>query len=309
MYGQEMRWNLPGRQRKILAFTDLHFCARIDRERAGVILKVLKQVCRAQKVDYIFFLGDLIDSLEVLHDTILRARLRRFLDKLAESAPVIVMTGNHDLSYYTAGATRGIMVPENWWRWAQNLLQNERVLVLNDTVFDDGVMRVLGMGLPEVCYPTTVEIGCDSAQMFRKHAREVLPELTKVEGREYYLLLHNPQFLSKITLDPRVAVLAGHMHNGLVPPVVDELTGFSDRGIVGPGYYNRLGRKMSYVPLARGARYRPSIERPWLTLNSVAHLPPESWLWRLDGIFPAVSYAIISGNESEMKFSSKYFRL
>lgn len=314
MYGQEMRWNLPGRRRRILAFSDLHFCDKVVGRRAELILTTLKRICQEEKIDYIFFLGDLINSLDVLSDTMLRMELKLFLDELATMAPVIMVTGNHDVSYYTAGATKGLMFPEQWYWWAQVLVQNERIHILdarlgsNYAVFDDGVMRVLGMSLPDVCYPTTVDNGQYSVDVFRRYAEQILPELTKVDDREYYLLLHNPQFLAQVKLGKRIAVLAGHMHNGLVPPVVDELTRFTSRGVVVPGYYNRKGRKMSYVPFGVGARYCPNEKRPWLTLNSCIHMPPESWLWKLDGFFPALSYAIISGDEPKLKFSSKYFR-
>lgn len=309
MYGQEVRWDFPGKRQKVLAFTDLHFCDKIAGHRASVILKTLRRVCRAEGIQYIFFLGDLINSLDVLNDTVLRARLKYFLDELSKLATVIIVTGNHDVSYYNNGATRGQMHPEQWYRWAQVLMQNERIRVLDEALYDDGVIRVLGMSLPEVCYPTVVNKSQDPVKAFRAQARRMLPELTKVKNREYYLLLHNPQFLSKIELDPQIAVLAGHMHNGLVPPVVDELTRFSQRGLVGPGYYSSKGRKMSYVPLANGARYHPRTDQPWLTLNSCTHMPPESWLWIFDWIFPALSYAVISGNAPQMKFASKYFWL
>lgn len=313
MYGQEMRWNLPGRRRRILAFSDLHFCDRVAGRRAQMILATLKRVCREEKIDYIFFAGDLINSLDVLTDTTLRWKLKAFLNELAEVAPVVMVTGNHDMSYYTAGATKGQMYPEQWYRWAQTLMRNERIHVLdtrfgsNHAILDDGVMRVLGLSLPEVCYPTVVSEGRNSVEEFQKYVASVLSELTKVKDREYYLLLHNPQFLSEIELDQKIAVVAGHMHNGLVPPVMDELTHFTSRGLVAPGYYNRKGHKMSYVPFGIGARYRPQEVRPWLSLNSCAHMPPESWLWGLDWVFPALSYAIIADNGSKFKFSSKYF--
>ncbi len=313
MYGQEMRWNLPGRKRKILAFTDLHFCDEVAGRRAELILQTLKQVCRREQIDYIFFLGDLINSLEVLEDAALEVALRKFLDELAEVAPLMIVTGNHDVSSYADGATKGKMYPERWHQWARELMQNERIRVLDaalgaeNAVFDDGVMRVLGMSLPGVCYPAVVDRMQSSAEAFRQYAEKMLPELTKVKGREYYLLLHNPQFLSEIELDKQIVVLAGHMHNGLVLPFVDELTRFTSRGIVTPGYHNRKGCKKGYVPFGTGARYRPKEKRPWLTLNSCTHLPPKSWLWKFDGMFPAVSYAVITGDGPEFKFSSKYF--
>ncbi len=313
MYGQTMRWKIPGRQRKILAFSDLHFCDKVAGRRTKVILSILKRVCQTEGIDYIFFLGDLINSLDVLNDTVLRAKLREFLEALAEIAPLIIVTGNHDLSYYTAGATKGIMFPDQWYRWVSTLMYNERIHVLDAAlgnermIFDDGVMRVLGMHLPDVCYPTTVCQGRDSVKAFREYAEQVLPELTKVKDREYYLLLHNPQFLEDVDLDPQIAVLAGHMHNGLVPPVLDEVTRFTGRGIVGPGYYDRKGRKHSYVPFSKGARYYPRMGRPWLTLNACTHLPPESWLWNFDWIFPATSYVVITGDGPEMEWSSRYF--
>lgn len=315
MYGQEIRWNLPGQRRKILAFSDLHFSPKVAKQRSEMILRILRQACQKENIDYIFFLGDLINSLVVLSDTVLRMELRAFLNELAEIAPVVMVTGNHDVSCYAYGATRGFMCPEQWQRWIWNVTRNERIHVLDaalgngQEIFDDGAIRVLGMSLPEVCYPTETEDKRSSVEAFREYAKGVLPELTKVKDREYYLLLHNPQFLSKIELEERIAVLAGHMHNGLVPPLVDELTRFTSRGLVAPGYYTRNLHKMSYVPFGIGARYRPREDQPWLALNSCTHMPPESWLWCLDWIFPALSYAIVSGDEPEMKCSSRYFRI
>lgn len=314
MYGQEMRWNLPGRQRRILAFSDLHFCARTA-QRSRVTFAILKQVCQREKINYVFFLGDLINSLDVLDDARLATELKTLLNDLTEATSVVMVTGNHDMSYYTAGATRGAMCPEKWYQWVRMLAQNERIHVLDaalgdsNAVLDDGVMRVLGLSLPEVCYPTVVDEGRSSVEAFREYAERVLPELTKVPGREYYLLLHNPQFLTRVKLDAQVAVLAGHMHNGLVPPVLDELTRFTSRGIVAPGHYVRKGHKMSYIPFGVGARYRPRANRPWLTLNSCTHMPPESCLWNLDGIFPALSYALVLGDGLQPKFSSKYLQI
>jgi len=315
MYGREMRWDFPGRRRRVLALTDLHFCRKLNDRRINFILERLGKVCQVEKVDYIFCLGDLINSLDVLKDNEVRLRLEDFLSKLTKMAPMIMITGNHDISYYDLGPNRCVIRRSEWYAWVKQLMQNNsRIRVLDENlgdgaeIFDDGEMRVLGLSLPETCYVTKEKREKPSAVIFQHYVEQVLPELVQVPEREYYLLTHTPQFLSEIELDPKIVVLAGHMHNGMVPPILDGLTRFSHRGIVGPGYYTRSGRKTKFIPLASGSRYRPQPDRPWLTLDSSAHLPPESRLWILDGIYPALSYVIISDEGSQMKLSNKCFR-
>ncbi len=314
MYGQEMRWVFPGRKRRILALTDLHFCANNVGPRVDLMLRRLRAVCEAEQIDYIFGLGDLINSLEVLHDEAVRQEVERFLQALAELAPVIMVTGNHDITYYNLGPHRGVMRAAEWHDWWRSLMENPRIILLDEalgtgrSIFDDGVTRVLGMALPEKCYATVSKREPASAGTFLRYAKQVLPELTRVKDREYYLLLHAPQFLHQLELDPRVVVLAGHMHNGMVPPLLDGLTRFSDRGLVGPGYYNQRGRKVRLIPFASGARYRPRTERPWLALNSCAHLPAESWLRVLDMVYPQLSYVVITDDGRDFELASRYFR-
>lgn len=309
MYGQEMRWHLTGRKKKIVAFSDLHFCAEMADRRADYILRQLTRVCRRENIDYILFLGDLIDSLEVLENANLRRRLESFLKELAKFAPLIMVTGNHDVNYYADHRPIAGTDAKIWWSWTKELSRNARITVLDDAdpVFDDGVVRILGLTLPRVCYatPTNGEIVV-SAEVFREYVEKMLPQLMLVPEREYYLMVHTPQFLEEIELDTQIAVLAGHMHNGLVPPGVDGLTRFTDRGLVGPGYYTEK-RLQEFIPLARAARYRPTAGRPWLTLNSCSHLPRDNWMWYFDWIFPAVSYAIIDGEEAARKFTVRYF--
>lgn len=314
-YGQEVRWVIPGRKRRVLALTDLHFCSRNVGCKVDMILERLCEFCRAEQIEYIFVLGDLINSLEVLRDGRTRAGVERFLQDLAELAPVLMITGNHDITYYDLGPHRGVMRAAEWQQWAKSLMRrNQRIRLLDAAlgkekeIFDDGMMRVLGMSLPEKCYTMVSKREQASAKTFQAYARRVLPELTRVKDREYYLLVHTPQFLNQVELDPRIVVLAGHMHNGMLPPLLDGITRFSDRGLVGPGYYNQRGRKVRLIPFASGARYRPRPERPWLTVNSCIHWPAESWLRVLDGVYPQLSYVVIEDG-LKMSVTSQYFWL
>lgn len=311
-----MCWNIPGQKKRILAFSDLHFCKESMNRQSGYVLENLRRACREKKVDYIFFLGDLIHSLTVLMDVKVREKLEDFLDDLSCEAPIFIITGNHDVCDYSDGPSHGAVRRAEWYSWLQGVVaKNERIHVLDENfvrgggIFDDGKIRVLGMSLPDSCYVTVDDNGRASAEVFREYAERILPELTKVDEREYYLLVHTPQFLSEIEIDPRIVVLSGHMHNGLVPPLLDELTRFSHRGVVGPGYRIKHGRLIGYFPFARSARYRPRPDRMWLTVNSCMHLPPVSWLGKLDGIFPACSYVVITGDGKDFGLTGRYFKV
>ena len=314
MYGQEMRWQIPGRKRKLLAFADLHFCETLRGKRIDYIERCLTQATKREQVDYMVFLGDLIDAVDVLDDRRLKEELEGFLKRLAKLTPLLIVSGNHDISHYGEQKIVDQAGKDKWWGWLKDLSRrNQRIYAFlegeteQEMIYDDGVMRVLGLNLPETCYPTDLDEEAVSAEEFRKYAETRLSQLMAVPEREYYLLTHNPQFLSTVRLDSKIAVLTGHMHNGLIPPVVDELLRFTHRGLIGPGYHDSRGQKWEYIPLAKAARYRPTLRRPWLTLNSCAHLPRDNWMWKWDKVFPAVSYAIVEGGE-KLRFRVRYFK-
>lgn len=74
--------------------SDLHFSSKIK----DSVLEKVAVWTKVQKPDYILFLGDLVHCLDELNNASQNKRLTRFLERLADIAPIIAILGNHD--YY-----------------------------------------------------------------------------------------------------------------------------------------------------------------------------------------------------------------
>lgn len=300
----------PKRRRNILAFSDLQYDSSFTVSRLMQLLKYLETEIVKSQIDYVFFLGDLVNSLNVLEDAISYTKLLEFLRQLALAAPLIIVLGNHDQYYYAKNRFRAR--PDLYHKFCADLKQIPQVHLLGTDpeidypIFDDGAIRILGLNLPQTCYykQGSTEASLQHGQAeFNKLINRYLPQLKSTKFRDYYLLVHSPRYLSsRLDSHSDVMVLAGHMHHGVVPPVLDELTKFTHQGIVGPGL-NRTGPHNTQFELFPPyARLRPTNKRPWHTVRPSTYFG--SGLFKLfNHLYPKISYSLILGDSRSDKLT------
>lgn len=305
----------PGHKRNILAFSDLQYDSSFKVSRLRELLESLEAEIIKSQIDYVFFLGDLVNSLNILEDTISYTKLLEFLRQLAMAAPLIIVLGNHDQYYYTKN--RFHARPDLYHQFCADLKQIPQVHLLGTDpeidypIFDDGAIRVLGLNLPQTCYYKhgSTEASRQRGQAeFNKLINRYLPQLESTKFRDYYLLVHSPRYLGKcLDNHGNVMVLAGHMHHGVVPPILDELTKFTHRGIIGPGLNRTSPHNTQFELFPPYARLRPTVNRPWHTVRPSTYFG--TGLFKIfNHLYPKISYTLIlnDGHVTKLTLSEHY---
>lgn len=314
MYKHITTLSVPKRRQRILAFSDLQFDENFSERRLQYIFNGLRSAIKENKIDYLFFLGDLINSLNLLETPTAYQHLLRFLQSLTKLAPLIIVPGNHDVFYYRN--SRHCLNNRLYSQYCADLSNIPNLYLLstddktNHHIFDDGKIRVLGLSLPYDYYFKHGSIKSTiikNQDKFDQLIQYYLPELLSGKDRDYYLLSHSPAYFNQQMYDPQIISLAGHIHNGSLPPILDQLTRFSERGLIGPGFARQGIVTNHYELFPKNARLRPTAERPWLTIRPVTYFSDHILKW-LNYVYPSLSYTIIREDprSQNLHFSETY---
>lgn len=220
---------------KIAVISDIHFSRLVKNLKLRAIIKQFELA----RPDYIFIPGDLIDTLECVDSESERQRFLNFLQNLTAISSVrkmIVGLGNHD--FYR--------IPENKKGWLivrdeeflKSLRQIQNLVLLDDEIYQDDDIFCFGYTQKKSYY---TEDGVN----FAENAEAQLEDLTKTlanlpeppADKLKFALIHAPTHLQtpdiEFLLQPFDYILSGHMHNGIVPPVLDEFWR-NQKGIISP---------------------------------------------------------------------------
>jgi len=229
---------------KICVLSDIHFSYRVKNRK----LNALREKLSTRKPDYIFMPGDIVDSNNMIEKESEEKRLLNWLASLGEIAPVLISEGNHDV-YKRTSKEKQKRTGDKWEIYKNtsfikkvNALKN--VHYLDNEVFEDDKIYVLGLTLsPKTYCLLKAEKGIMKSSNTGENVDEFLNTLdslkTKItnlpKGKKSFALIHSPASLSDKHIKSKLSefnyLVSGHMHNGLVMPVVFELWR-SDRGVV-----------------------------------------------------------------------------
>ncbi len=231
---------------KICVFSDIHFSYQVTDER----LNSLVEKMRERKPNYILIPGDIVDSNDMISDPSEEKRLLNWLKTLGEIAPVLISEGNHDI-YKKATPERKKQIKSRWeivkntdFIAKVNALEN--VYYLDNEKYEDKNIYVLGVTLNAPYYrlyknddkyrrliSPTGEDPDEFLRILDNLDQKLITNLPK--GKLKIALIHSPAHLDDYRIQAELSefdyLVAGHMHNGLVTPLVDELWR-SDRGVV-----------------------------------------------------------------------------
>lgn len=220
---------------KIAVISDIHFSRLVKTLKLRAIIKQFELA----RPDYIFITGDLVDTLECVDSLSERERFLSFLKNLTAISSVrkmIASLGNHD--FYR--------IPENKKGWhivrdkefLKSLRQVPNLVLLDDEIYQDDDIFCFGYTQKKSYY---TEDGVN----FAENAEAQLEDLTKTlanlpeppADKLKFALIHAPTHLQtpdiEFLLQPFDYILSGHMHNGIVPPVLDEFWR-NQKGIISP---------------------------------------------------------------------------
>ena len=220
---------------KIAVISDIHFSRLVKTLKLRAIIKQFELA----RPDYIFITGDLVDTLECVDSLGERERFLSFLKNLTAISSVrkmIVSLGNHDF-YRTSEDKKGWLIVRDK-EFLKSLREVPNLVLLDDEVYQDDDIFCFGYTQKKSYY---TEDGVN----FAENAEAQLEDLTKTlanlpeppADKLKFALIHAPTHLQtpdiEFLLQPFDYILSGHMHNGIVPPVLDEFW-LSQKGIISP---------------------------------------------------------------------------
>lgn len=249
---------------------------------------------------YICIAGDLLDYLNILEEKKYMDILKGWLSDIS-SVPVLICLGSHDMAKKVSKTIdeRGWIYSDyqSFFKELENSVPN--VYVLDDRNFKDDRIFISGYTQKEKYISATEDSSAISlleedlsSQDFLLRQKLDVPALS---------LIHDPIYLteSEITrlLENYDFIFSGHMHNGCVPPILDEIWR-SNLGLIRPN-------KKLIAPNARGViPIRVNDKTIYLVVNSgivkIQETAPRI-LWPFDSLFPSSIENITITNDSSFK--------
>ena len=230
---------------KIEILSDVHFSYRVKNKKLNALAKKL----RNRKPNYIFISGDLIDSNNMIENPSEEKRLLKWLESLGEIAPTIISKGNHD-DYHKNSRAERKQTGEHWGlaknstTFIKKVNKLENVHYLDNEIFEDENIYVLGLSLSPKYYRLFHSDRKDKTIPPGENLEQLLKEIDQLDqkliknlpkGKQKFALIHSPWHLDNPIVKTKLKefdfFVSGHMHNGLIIPIVFELWP-GDRGIV-----------------------------------------------------------------------------
>ena len=229
---------------KFFLISDIHFTKDISAEMLDAVLKHAEK----QHPDYILISGDTVNSLDEVDNKSVSKRLLAWFLRLGQIAPVFISLGNHD--FYRTGPDKSKKwYPEHPTALIKELNSLDNVHVLDNSAYEDKNVYLFGFTQTPEYYQfdkdenhssTLLHPGHEDKNImiydFHQLDHKLIQKLPKNKAK--IAIIHSPIFLE----DPEIAsylsefdfFVSGHMHNGVVPPVVSDFWR-NDRGILAPG--------------------------------------------------------------------------
>lgn len=229
---------------KISLIADLHFSHLISATK----LEKIKEKIYSFEPDYICMAGDILDCVNILEGKEYLKQIKKWLIDISLK-PTIISLGNHDFF---------IQVPKqnknHGWDWSYHYPKefidemnssSDNLNILKNEVYKDNNIIISGYTQPyQDCYYDSKE----NEKILNTYLEEQ-KKLTNINSNlPMIAMVHDPSYLPQ----PEIAsyfchydfIFSGHMHNGVVPPILDEIWK-SNVGIIQPN-------KKLVAPNARG---------------------------------------------------------
>ncbi len=215
---------------KLKYFSDIHYTYNFDDRKLDAILGIIN----SSFCDYICIGGDIIDSTNFIRENRKeQIKLLKWLEEIAKYKKTFISCGNHDFMKRTSNGWSYDYF-ESFWKEV-NGISNLQVSHFNPYYEDDKVI----IYMPELDYEFYEnENKAENIDLLiEKLKKDEQYRVDLNENKVKVLLIHSPYLLS----DPKIVelvkefdiIICGHMHKGLVMPILDELVK-NNRGLVSP---------------------------------------------------------------------------
>ena len=204
----------------LIHISDIHFNKKTKEKK----LNLVKEEIYKNNPDYVVITGDTIDKPSVTKDKLKIKILLVFLTDIAKFTKVIISLGNHDI------------FSNEDYKFFRNLNGLKNIYVLNNESYVDERIYISGFTLPTNYYYNITkneskEILLEHLKKYKKLTTNLPVFLPKVS------LIHSPMKLPDndilTILKEYDLLLSGHMHNGMVPKLLDKFFK-TNQGIIAP---------------------------------------------------------------------------
>jgi len=285
----------------IVQISDLHYSSLISEKQ----LENFKNKISNLNPDYIAITGDTIDSTESIHIEDKKKVILDFFKSLATVAPTIISLGNHDF-YNKRKNKMTFNYPEYFWNQVKDI---PGIHLLDNQTYKNKEIEFFGYTQPKKYYWSKTKEK-NNVSIMEKDLN-TKKDFLKESSVPKIGLIHSPTCITnnKIInlLQNFDIILSGHMHNGCVFPILDELWK-SNLGIINAsknffphncrGKIVKKGKNKAVNIIISGA------------LTTFSKCSPK-FLHPLNIIFPYhINNIIITNNEEEVtkKITYKYYK-
>ena len=213
---------------RILAISDIHFAGKLTANHRRVV-----DFAKQSKPNLIVVAGDTIDDAHALASDASNKELAGWFTELGKIAPVCVCFGNHD-SYQKAD--KPVRVGRRKYKYItigksplkECLANIKNIHVLDNGVFEDKQNYVFGLSMPPEYYDTPAHPYSEDKEVLLKELKKNAARLKNLpKNKTKIILMHSPTYLTDPDIRKYLSefdfVFAGHMHNGVVPPILQKV--------------------------------------------------------------------------------------
>lgn len=232
-------------------------------------LEYIKYAIEDAHPDYIFITGDLLDRPKITKNKEKIKLLVSWLNSLGNIAKVFISLGNHDI------------ILEEDYKFFNKLNDINNIYVLNNQSYEDENVFISGFTLPTNYYYNIEKHEEEDALL--ETLQNNFNLVTNLPKKKYKVaLIHSPILLSEKKVVEKSKeydlVLSGHMHNGLIPRILDKIIK-NNYGLISPD-------KRLFAKNTRG-----KIKTKYYTIiitGGITKLSPSSTkiLSKLNGLYP-----------------------
>lgn len=187
-------------------------------------LEYIKYAIEDAHPDYIFITGDLLDRPKITKNKEKIKLLVSWLNSLGNIAKVFISLGNHDI------------ILEEDYKFFNKLNDINNIYVLNNQSYEDKNMFISGFTLPTNYYYNIEKHEDENALL--ETLQNNFNLVTNLPKKKYRVaLIHSPILLSEKKVVEKLKeydlILSGHMHNGLIPRILDKIIK-NNYGLISP---------------------------------------------------------------------------
>ena len=209
---------------KLCIMSDIHFSKYLKNKKLNRIIKYIDKI----KVDYILIPGDLIDSVNDIENINEKERILNWINKLSKISKVIISIGNHDFYYKIDKNKKDYNDNKEFFNEINKI---DNVYLLDNQVYQDDNVYITGF---TISFPFYHEDNINLLINDLDNNKKILePENDKLK----LLMIHSPESLDEKEIFDKINkfdfIITGHMHNGCVPPIINEIWK-SSTGIINP---------------------------------------------------------------------------